>query len=78
MILKLAGHYGSFSSRCSVKKSRIRSSKRLLKRILSSGVDLLSKVDTSAPVEDLSSNFDGVRASSDGLPLGVTHESSDY
>jgi hypothetical protein len=75
MILKLAGLYGNFPS---VKKSRLQASKRLLRKILSSGGDLFNKVDVSIPLEDLGSNFDGVRVSSDSLPVGVTSDQSDF
>ncbi len=79
MVLKLAACSRSFVSRHSAKKSRLRSSKRLLKRILSSGVDLANGVDTTIQTEDLSSNFDGIRSSSDSLPSGlITPESIDY
>jgi hypothetical protein len=75
MILKLAGLYGNFPP---IKKSRLQASKRLLRKILSSGGDLFNKVDVSIPLEDLGSNFDGVRVSSDSLPVGVTSDQSDF
>ncbi len=78
MILKLAGNSNNFSLNNSAKKSRLRASKKFLKKIISNGVDLLNKVDTNVPLDDLGSNFDGVRSSGDSLPLGVTQDQTDF
>jgi hypothetical protein len=78
MILKIAGNCNNFSLHNLVKKARLRASKKLLKKIISNDVDLLNKVDTNVPLDDLGSNFDGVRSSGDSLPLGVTQDQTDF